>query len=325
MGGAIVSGAVGTDGESATTADVTVAVATLDRPEGLARCLGAVLGGTVLPGEIVVVDQGDRAGVTATRQAVDRHRDGPVPVVYAVRERRGLAASRNAAIEEATTPVLAFTDDDCVPDAGWVAALAAAFGRADPPAALAGRVLALGPPVPGRHAVSLRTDTVRREYSDPIAPWTVGTGGNFAVRREWIERVGGFDERLGAGSPGRAGEDMDYIYRLLRSGARILYEPDAVVYHERQSTARRMSSRFDYGFGMGAFCAAWLRGGDAGALGILGLWTRQRGRSLWTALREGDRGRVRQQLLNLRGAASGLLYGARRPALPPRSAGDGRG
>ena len=61
-----------------------------------------------------------------------------------------------------------------------------------------------------------------------------GSGGNFAVRRDVWSGLGGFDERLGAGSTGQAAEDMDFIYRMLAAGETILYEPRAVIYHERQ-------------------------------------------------------------------------------------------
>src|SRR5215207_11545494 len=98
-------------------ADLTVAVATLDRPQGLARCLEALALGTVQPAEVIVVDQGEGAApvVEAFRERL--------PVRHLRQERRGLAASRNLALAEALRPVLAVTDDDCVPDVGWVAAL----------------------------------------------------------------------------------------------------------------------------------------------------------------------------------------------------------
>jgi GT2 family glycosyltransferase len=296
-------------------ADLTVAVATLDRPAGLARSLDALLAGHVPPAEILVVDQ-SRDDVNA---AVIAERQGRgVPIVHVRQERRGLSASRNAAWARASRPILAVSDDDCVADAGWVAAIARAMAGPAAPAAVAGPVLPLGPETPGTYAVSSRTSAVPATYRDPVAPWVVGTGGNFALRRAWAARVGGYDERLGAGSPGGAGEDLDLIHRLLRAGAAIAYEPAAVVYHERQGQARRLATRSSYGRGVGACCGVWLRAGDRSALRVLAQWAALRGHRLaGAALRRGWE-TVREEALVLRGTASGLIYGLRAPGAGPR-------
>lgn len=283
------------------TADLTVAVATLDRPQGLARCLEALAAGTVLPAEVIVVDQGSEPAPVP---------ELGLPIRYLRQERRGLAASRNLALAEASRPVLAVTDDDCVPDVGWVAALENALGSPDLDA-VTGPVLPLGPDSPGLYAVSSRTSAAPADFAGRALPWLVGTGGNFAARRERLLRAGGFDERLGAGSPGGAGEDMDILYRLLRAGARIRYEPRAVVFHERQPRDRRLASRSAYGRGIGACCGLWLRGRDLHALAVLGGWLRLRGALAAGALRRRQWGGVREELLVLGGTARGLVYGLR--------------
>jgi GT2 family glycosyltransferase len=290
-------------------AHVSVAIATMNRPEGLARCVTAVLGGPVLPAELVIIDQSaDDATETLVAgsgwQAV-------LPVRYVRQARRGLAASRNAAIAAAAHGIIAFTDDDCVPDAGWVAAIVTAFARGDGADAVTGRVLPLGPERPGVYAVSTHASAVRAVFRRRALPWSVGSGGNAAVRREWLTRIGGFDERFGAGAPLRSAEDMDLFYRLLRAGAVVHYEPDAVVYHERQSGERRLASRPSYGFGMGAFCAVWARRADVYALWILGRWCADRAILL---LRAGVRlrwRRVREEWLMLHGAGHGVACGLR--------------
>lgn len=283
------------------TADLTVAVATLNRPEGLARCLEALAAGEVLPAEVIVVDQGLGAEEVAERI-------GGLRIRVLRQERRGLAASRNLALAEASRPVLAVTDDDCVPDAGWVGAVERCMQGFD---AVTGRVLPLGPERPGLYPVSSRISDVPAELTGRALPWLVGTGGNFAARRDVLLQAGGFDERLGAGSPGGAGEDMDLFYRLLRSGARIRYEPEAVVYHERQPRDRRLASRSSYGRGIGACCGLWLRGRDLHALSVLGGWLRMRGGMAAGAIRRRQWGSVREELLVLGGTARGLVYGLR--------------
>jgi GT2 family glycosyltransferase len=286
------------------TADLTVAVATLDRPDGLARCLEALATGTMQPAEVIVVDQGLGADVVVASF------QGRLPVRCLRQERRGLAASRNLALTEALRPVLAVTDDDCVPDVHWIAALDRAL-RSPGPDAATGRVLPLGPEATGFYALSSRTSESPADFTGRALPWLVGTGGNFAARREWLVRAGGFDERLGAGTAGAAGEDMDILYRLLRAGARIRYEPRAVVFHERQPRERRLASRSAYGRGIGACCGLWLRGHDLHALAVLAGWLRMRGAMAAVALRRRRWNSLREELLVLGGTARGLVYGLR--------------
>jgi len=288
-------------------AGVTVAVATLDRPEALSRCLDALLTGTVRPAEIIVVDQ---SADEAARAVVTRQAPARVELRYHRQDRRGLSASRNAAVALATRPIVAVTDDDCVPDAGWVAAIARAFSEPAAPGAVTGRVLPLGAEKPGEYALSSRTATQRIDYFGRVLPWSVGTGANVAVRQQWLARVGGYDERLGAGSAGAAGEDIDLLYRLLRAGTRIRYEPDAIVYHQRQSHARRLATRASYGRGIGACCAVWLRRGDPHAVMLLGRWLASRVRRLVGAAARRDGAAVREELLVLSGTLGGVIYGA---------------
>jgi glycosyltransferase involved in cell wall biosynthesis len=297
-------------GLSPAPCDVTVAVATMNRPDGLVRSVTAVLSGRVLPGELVIVDQSadDR---TAELVAASGWND-VVPTVYLRQARRGLAASRNAAIAHASRPIIAFTDDDCVPDSGWLTAIVAAFADAGSPDGVTGSVLPLKPDRPGFYPVSTRRSPLRAVYRGRSLPWSVGTGGNAAVRREWLLRVHGFDEGLGCGSPGRSAEDMDIFYRLLRGGATLCYQPDAVVFHEQQERARRLASRPSYGFGMGAFCAMWARRGDGYAVWIFARWCYDRAQALAASCVRRRWHRVREELLMLRGAASGIGYGLAR-------------
>ena len=287
-------------------ADVTASIASFERPEGVTRCVTSLLGGNVLPSQIVVVDQSPDDRISRILAALP---SGSVSMVYIHQPRRGLSASRNAALRKATSPVVAFTDDDCVPSGNWIEVSERLLGLDDPIVALSGRVLALGEERPGTFAVSLRESIHRREFSGRAVPWEVGTGGNFIAKRDWLIRVGGFDERLGAGTPGQAAEDAELIYRLLRAGGTIRYEPDAVVHHERKSRAQRISSRASYGFGIGGFCGLWLGRGDLYMVPLFATWAGRQCRSFARAVRQGDWFAVRQRALALRGGAGGLWYG----------------
>jgi GT2 family glycosyltransferase len=82
---------------------------------------------------------------------------------------------------------------------------------------------------------------------------SLGHGANLAVRREALESVGGFDERLGPGARWEAGEDLELIDRLLAAGCTGRYEPTVSGYHlQWRSTKELFGLEWRYGLGQGA-------------------------------------------------------------------------
>lgn len=299
---------------------VSVVISTRDRVALLERCLRSLAAGRVLPAEAVVVDQsrGDESAATVKRLDEEL----PFRVVYVRHEGLGLGASQNLALRHARHPVVAVTDDDCVPDANWLAVIEETLAD-EAVAGVTGRVLPLPTSDGALVPVSSRVGESRIDFGSGAAPWNVGSGNNFAVRRSQLLRVGGNDERLGPGSPGRGGVDMDLFYRLLRAGARLRYEPRSIVLHQQVTSQQRLGRRIPYGFGMGACFGIWLREGDLHALRHLGSWVALRFRRFARGIRRGDVKLIREELLVLVGTAGGLVHGTRlRPArrMPLRSA-----
>jgi glycosyltransferase involved in cell wall biosynthesis len=168
---------------------VTVVVPTCGRPELLARCLAA-LEKQSLPREtyeIIVVDDSEL-------------RSGP-------------AAARNRGWRQARAPIVAFTDDDTEPHAQWLAHGLRAMQGAD---AASGRIIMPIPDVP----TDYERDAQGLERSEFVT-------ANCFVRRDALERLGGFDESFRMAWR----EDSDLHFRLLRCGARIARAPDALVVH----------------------------------------------------------------------------------------------
>lgn len=287
---------------------MTVAISTRGRADELERCLESLLESDVRPDEIVVVDQSED---DATERVVQRFAEAAVPLRLIRDHGQGLGRAQNLAVSHARHALIAITDDDCIVASDWLAAVARAF-HADPAlAGVTGRVLPLEPEPPRVFPVSTREGAVRRRFFARALPWEVGSGNNFAVRREWFLRAGGCDERLGPGAPGRGALDMDLFYRLLRAGGAMRFEPDLVVFHRRATHADRIVRRFPYGYGMGAFCALWLRRGDLYSIWIFARWSGSRLRRLFGGASRGDWLRVREEMLVLRGTAHGLVQGFR--------------
>src|SRR5918996_719921 len=167
-------------------AEISVAISTRHRPEALARCLDALAKGEVLPAEVVVVDQ---SRDERTHRVVEERRGGPLSLIYVRQDAQGLAVAQNAAVARTAQPVVAVTDDDCIPAPGWLAVIEKAF--AEPGLdGLGGRVLPLEPEGDKIYPVSSRTSTVRRDFQGWAAPWEMGSGNNFAVRRQVWDRIG---------------------------------------------------------------------------------------------------------------------------------------
>ncbi len=287
--------------------NVGVAIATRDRPVALERCLDSLLTGQRVPAEVVVADQS--AG-GAGRAVVEGARS-TIPVHWVHGGGDGLAGAQNAAFRHGSASVVAVIDDDCVADPGWIATIARLF-EADPGLALvAGRVLPLEPEGARRHPVSSRTGAVRRDFSGKSLPWLVGSGNNFAVRRDWFERVGGCDPRLGPGTPGQGALDMDLFYRVLRAGGPGRYEPTAVVHHERVTRRARRQRRWLYGHGMGAMCVIRLRERDLFGLRLLGGWVALRARLIASGLLAGRWETMGEEALVLGGTAAGMVHAVR--------------
>ena len=124
--------------------------------------------------------------------------------------------------------MIAFTDDDTVPDPGWLTAGAGAFERDPSLAAVTGRVVVPLPPQP--------TDYERNEFGLEGAEFVTA---NCFCRREALEAVGGFDERF----PAAWREDSDLHFSLLEQGAKVVKAPAAVVVHPVRPAAWGVSLR----------------------------------------------------------------------------------
>ena len=297
-----------------TVVPISVVVPTVARPDELARCLDALVDGDVLPSEVVVVDpSGDEGMAAVLAEASSRG----LEVVHLRSPLRGLSAARNTGLRHVSSPWVAFTDDDCVPTRTWLSAIHARIQAPDAPDGVGGRVLPFGEAAPGTYPLSMRVSTVPAVHRGRALPWAVGTGGNMALRVPMLRAVGGYDERLGAGTPGLAGEDLEIIHRLLRAGAVLAFDPAVVVEHGRVTAERRLATRRTYGFGMGAFVGMWLRS-DPRILTALVAWLVTRLVSLAQALKARDRWRLREERLLVAGLLAGLRYGwqLRSPAPP---------
>jgi mycofactocin glycosyltransferase len=156
----------------------------------------------------------------------------------------GQSAARNLASEVARGEVLAFTDNDCVADAGWLRALISCL--CEPGTEMAGgRVLSLPPDGPVAAFEAARSPLDMGDASGPVGPAgpiAYIPSCNLAADRETLRRLGSFDESMALG------EDADLVWRASRAGCGVRYEPAAkIVHRHRTRLAALLRRRADYG------------------------------------------------------------------------------
>jgi glycosyltransferase involved in cell wall biosynthesis len=198
-----------------------VVVPTYRRPHRLAGIVAALEAQTIdEPFEVLIVDNGNDEETAATLDQLARTTTLDLRVLRIDRN-HGPAPARNLGWRAARAELVAFTDDDCVPQPGWLAALHAGFDGAD---------IVQG---------STRANPTQRA-TGPFAwaPETDASGRfetcNIAYRRRLLAELGGFDEGYHdvAGGPAIWGDDTDLGLRAVAGGALEASAPAAVVWHD---------------------------------------------------------------------------------------------
>lgn len=233
------------------TVPVSAIICTRNRASQLQQCLHRIFQLKCMPSEIIVVDNAsaDDSSLKVTEQYAE--------VIYVKEARIGLDFARNTGIRKATSPVIAFVDDDVIVHPFWVYRV---WETLQNPAiaAMTGLVI----------ASELRTEaqclfekywSFNRGYIDitydqsffattlPQGPpvWKIGAGANMAFRKNIFEQIGYFDEILDVGAAGCNG-DSEMWYRMLSHGLSIHYNPRAIVFHEHRKEIKELKRQIFY-------------------------------------------------------------------------------
>jgi len=199
---------------------ISVIIPSFNAEKTISACLSALLDQTFSPSEyeIIVVDDGSTDG---TSDAVMEFND-----VKLVRQKnRGPAAARNTGVERAAGDLVLFTDSDCIPERNWIEQMVRPFEN-DP--GLAG---AKGAYKTRQREYAARF--VQLEYEDKYDLLGKSKYIDFidtysaAFRRGVFLELGGYDTSF----PVACAEDVDLSFRMHSRGYRMVFNPDAVVYH----------------------------------------------------------------------------------------------
>ena len=242
--------------------EFSVIICTRDRPQQMLSCLAAIAVAadrqTDLTVEIIVVENLSQPHLTLDPDAVQRVAKGRAR--FAKLLQGGLSNARNEGISLARGPGLVFTDDDCIMDPDYFSDLTRHRDRRGGNLFIGGRVT-LGDP--GDLPFTIKDIGQQETYTVASHPGGFVQGCNFAVSRNFVDRIGQFDTRFGAGALYRAGEDTDYIIRAHIAGLPIEYVPDMRIQHKhgRKQLADIEALNAAYEYANGALFGKYLRHG----------------------------------------------------------------
>lgn len=199
--------------------DISVVVPTFRRRELLGRLIDALETQTLAPDrfEVLVVDNGSDDG---TWERLEALRSGSPLQLRPLRLHRnsGPAPARNLGWRSARAPLVAFTDDDCVPRSDWLAQALATAAATPDLGVLQGATLRPRTPYPyGPNTV----------YRETLVASPYFAGCNLVFPRAVLERTGGFDESYPFG-----GEDTAAGWAAIGEGGRWLFDETCAVTHD---------------------------------------------------------------------------------------------
>jgi len=245
------------DADESKLPSMSVVVCTREHPDVLERQLASLMRLDYPNYEVIVVDNAPRTNGT-------RNVAAKFPRVrYVVEPRKGLDYARNTGWQVARNEVIAYTDDDASVDPGWLKGLG--YNYLDPKVtAVTGTTYPLELETPAQEYFEryggMQRGFNRKVYRPgtwnafyPLGSGRFGAGVNMSIRRETLEKMGGFDNALDVGSIARGCGDLDIFARVIKDGGILVYDPCAIVWHQHRKTMTQLRRQmFDYGWG---FCA----------------------------------------------------------------------
>jgi len=198
------------------TEKITVIIPTYKRTKLLIRCLEALVLQNIPKADFRVIVVSDGPDLQ-TKEALETWRTNRLLNLQYVQTpfKGGPAAARNYGWKMTDTPLIAFTDDDCIPDQSWLNAFLMCYSGQDC-IAFTGRTKV---PLPEKKT-DFAINIAQLEDADFIT-------ANCACTKSALNKVQGFDERFEMAWR----EDSDLEFKLITNHIKILRVPDALVVH----------------------------------------------------------------------------------------------
>jgi cellulose synthase/poly-beta-1,6-N-acetylglucosamine synthase-like glycosyltransferase len=224
-----------------------IVVCTRNRPDQLGRCLKAVAGLSYPHFDVLVVDNApidNRAREVAERWNAR----------YLIEPQIGLSRARNLGAINCDADIVAYIDDDSVPQSDWLSNLVIEFRNPQVMGAV-GKIESMSRQSESQKlwaVLGFSDFTYSHLVVDKQTPYwfaianfgRLGGGANMAIRRSVFSEWAGFDERLGKGAVFGAGEEHNAFFRLIDRGYRVTYAPRAIVVHPSPTSMPDLKKRY---------------------------------------------------------------------------------
>lgn len=231
----------------------SIVIPTYERPAQLAACLQA-LARLDYPSEkfeVIVVDDGS---ARSPESVIEKFR-GQLDIRPLAQKNTGPAGARNFGAAHARGEFLAFTDDDCAPEANWLRALASCFSQT-PDHLVGGRTLNALALNPYSATSQLIIEVVYAHFNADPEDARFFASNNLALSAALFREMQGFNKSF------TTSEDREFCDRWLARGLRLTYAPEATVYHAHDLTLGTLwQQHFAYGRGALRFHRARSRNG----------------------------------------------------------------
>lgn len=245
--------------------DVSVIICTRNRSYAISQCLDSIAKSIIAAKsyscEIVVIDNNSDDDTVET---VKKWGDKFSGVTRCVTEcQKGLSSARNRGIKESQGRLLIFTDDDCHMDTQYIN-IALSYAKNDKKDCIRGGRVELGDKTDLPLTIKTDLDPKTWERHDNISRrenlGNAFMGCNMIIPRKVIEKIGVFDQILGAGAPLISAEDTDFIFRCYLDHVPIKYSPDLIVhhFHGRKDIKEGWDLQKGYAIGTGALYAKYI-------------------------------------------------------------------
>jgi len=221
---------------------VAVVICTRLRPAALRDCLCAIAKLRRQPDQLIVVDNssGDQETENLARE---------FSASYLIEPEMGLSRARNRGLSASNSEVVAYLDDDALPDSNWLELIIEPFANPQV-AVVTGDVIEPELEGKARNPTShTRLDKTKKQWFEIAAFGGLGIGTNMALRRSACKVPNFFDERLGRGAPYHGMEEHLVFAQLVSHGHCAVHVPAAIVYHSSQNAfnlKRDARSQFAY-------------------------------------------------------------------------------
>lgn len=219
---------------------ISIIIPSKNRPILISKCVQSILQSNARKYDIIVVDQSTtKETIHCIKQLYDSR------LHFVQHKVSGKSAALNNGISVAKGEILAFTDDDCIVSTEWLSQIHKSFAQHPDIAVIFGRTL---PFQAQKHREQICPCTFSsrtpKMITRPCVHYrNIGFGNNMAIRKKFLDEVGGFKTWLGPGSIGSNAEDAEIALRILTKGHKILYNPKALIYHNKWLTPKEIQKQ----------------------------------------------------------------------------------